>query len=118
MALLEDRDIDEWFDEEKRRLSDELFDQLDRGVEPEKAVPRFNKEFRRLLETYDKNYRVAASVAARKALVDAPLRRFREWRHDRATALSLWWKQKAEERHRAKFEREYRRLFHLKKKTF
>ena len=118
MVMLEDRDIDEWFEEEKRRLSDDLFDQLGKGVEPEKAVPAFNKAFGKLLDTYDATYRAAEHAAKRHELVDKPLRRFREWRHERATAIALWRKRKAEERHQAKAEREYRRLFHLKKKNF
>jgi hypothetical protein len=111
MAVQEDSEIDEWFNEQKDLLSERMYDELQKGVAFEKAQTRFDTDFKRLLGQYNERYRTAMSTNVRSERLGRPFRRFHAWREERALKRSLWWKEQSERWRRWRFERKYRKLF-------
>jgi len=114
--LVEDGEIDDWFAFEKEALGDRLTTDLKRGVDYVKAKDRFDEGFAHLFKEYEEKYRDAAQILAQRERLQRPIRKFRQWRAERKLAWTLWWKRQKEGFKKWRFEREYRRLFHLKKK--
>jgi hypothetical protein len=116
MAILEDREIDEWFEEEKERLAEQLYQELQRGVDDSKARGRFDIAFRRLLDQYDEKFLAVERARGRFERFAKPFRDFAWWWHERTMRLALWRKRREELAKKWTFEREYRRLFPSEKK--
>ncbi len=116
VKLIEDGDIDEWFNEQKEMLSEQLLAQLEKGVEYAKAKERFDRDFKKLLQNYDAMYRDADKYKERRKRLERPLKQWREWKKAQILKIKLWWKLKKEEWKKWRFEREYRKLFNIKKK--
>ncbi|MBR9692474.1 hypothetical protein GOV07_00935 [Candidatus Woesearchaeota archaeon] len=115
-VLIDDADIDEWFQMEKERLSDRLTAELDKGADFAKVRAKFDKDYQKLFVEYEKKFIIAEKTIARRERVQRPVKRFRAWREGKKKACALWWKLKKEHFKKWRFEREYRRLFHIKKK--
>jgi hypothetical protein len=111
MAIQEDSDIDEWFNERKEALTERMLAELEKGVDSSTAQQRFDVAFRRLLAEYESRYRSTTAKRRRQERIGRPLQRLRAWREGRALAFSLWRKRIAQSWRRRRFEREYAHLF-------
>ncbi len=109
--LLDDAEIDEWFQQEKEKLAQRLFDDLRRGVPEEKARARFDEDFTKLFRTYEEKYDAASAAKARQEKLQRPFKRFRAWREAKRARLKRWWKVRKERYKKWRFELEYKRLF-------
>ncbi len=109
MAFLDEREIDDWFEEEKQALSDRLYDRLRRGDGRAKA--EFDKAFERLLARLDHECAALETRQRRHEQFSRPFDRFRAWRASVAARFRRWWKGVSERRKKRTFEREYKRLF-------
>jgi len=115
MAFVDEREIDEWFEAEKERLSEKMMAELEKGVAFETAQQRFDKAFKPLLLKYDKEYRGLDNRTERHEKLAKPFRLLAAWWHERKHRFRQWRKERAEQKKKAKFEREYKKLFEKKK---
>jgi len=116
MTILEDREIDEWFEEEKERLAEQLYQELQRGADDSKARSRFDTAFRRLLDSYDEKSLAAERARGRHERFAKPFRNIASWWHELLTRNALRRKRREELAKKRKFERQYRKLFPPEKK--
>ncbi len=116
MAILEEHEIDEWFEEQKELLSQRLADELDAKKDAEAAKKRFDAAFHKLLDEYEAKYRSTDAAKARHERLARPFRQVAAWWHERQTRRALAKKRRQELRKKAKFEREYNKLFPSEKR--
>lgn len=115
VRLVDDADIDEWFNLEKEQLAERMQQALIKGASFEMVRAQFDKGLQALLEEYNKKYVDAASYKERHKRMKVPFKRFRAWRAGKRQQLALWWKMKKERFKQWRFERRYRKLFPEKK---
>jgi hypothetical protein len=116
MAILEDREIDEWFEEQKERLAEQLYQELQRGADDSKARNKFDVAFRRLLDSYDEKSLAAEKARGRHERFAKPFRKIASWWQELLIRRALRRKRREELAKKRKFERQYRKLFPSEKK--
>lgn len=116
VTFIDDSTVDEWFEEETKRISKIMRRELEKGVEFEKASEKFNKAFNRMIADLPAKYEAVERYQERQRKLHEPMRRWEVWKKKKGIQWKLWVKTKKEEYKKWKFEREYRKLFHLKKK--
>ena len=116
MAIPDDRELDDWFEEQKELLSQRLADELDAGKDWGVARGKFDLGFAKLLDEYDTRYKSADKAWSRHEQLAKPFRAVAAWWHDHATAHELAKKRRRELRKKKTFERKYRKLFPSTKK--
>lgn len=109
--LLEDSDIDDWFAEEKRKLTSRTQEAIEKGASSEKECKRLSNDLQKLLKKYDQMYRKAAAARKRHAKIEAPLVKFKNWRKARGRAWRHWKTSLGERWKDFKFRIHYKWLF-------
>ncbi len=114
--ILEELELDDWFQAEKERLSDRLLEALQKGADEGEAKALFEKEFKQLLRRYDERYRRSDAARARRERRRVPFRRITaRWNRllaglrERRLLLVERWKER-------RFQRAYEKLFPSRKK--
>lgn len=114
--LIEESDIDDWFNEEKIKLADSMMAALEKGANPEKEKEKFNKAFWKLFHHYDKMHRNADAYKLRQKKLRAPFEKFAQWRKEKDKEFSSWRRLTREKLKKEWFEFRYRRMFKIKQR--
>ena len=110
VTFQDEGEIEDWFETEKERLSDELYKvSFSRKGLPE-AKKKFNKAMAKLVERYNKEHAKLHTHLERRKKTQKPRIRYRAWKKQ----LKKDWERKIKfwkaERKKRKFEKEYKKL--------
>lgn len=111
MAFADERELEEWFEEEKTAVVEKYQERREKGAASGAAKAAFDTEFKKLLRRYNDEFYTLESHQRRREEIRKPFVTIKRWFSDRTISFALWRKLKREQFKKWRFERQYRHLF-------
>lgn len=121
MKLLDEipyQDVDEWFEEQKELLDETMLSNLNKGANYEKEKANYDKKYDKLLKEFDRRVWDAEKHNNRAKKILGPFQKFKIWRKKKKHQIKKWWKIKIKNYKDKRFEKKYKKTFHIREKTF